>query len=112
MTLNEYQEQAQRTAKITTSKRDKIINGYMGLNGEASECIDLLKKHMFQGHSLNKLKLMEECGDALWYVQELANGLGYTLEEVALYNLDKLKSRYPEGFTPERSIHRKEGDQE
>ena len=108
MTLDEYQFAAQRTAQITNNTRDKIINGCMGLNGEAGECIDLLKKHLYQGHPLDKEKLMDECSDVLWYVAELAAGLGYSLEEVARHNIGKLKKRYPDGFDPERSIHRKE----
>ena len=112
MTLNEYQDLAQVTAQITDIMEDKIINGCMGMNGEAGECIDLLKKYLFQGHKLNKDKLMDECGDVLWYVAETARGLGYTLQEVAEHNIIKLKTRYPEGFDSWHSIHRKEGDQE
>lgn len=112
MTLNEYQDLAQVTAQITDIMEDKVINGCMGMNGEAGECIDLLKKYLFQGHTLNKEKLMDECGDVLWYIAETAKGLGYTLDEVAEHNIAKLKARYPEGFDAWHSIHRKEGDQE
>ena len=108
MTLNEYQNLAQRTAQITKTGKDKIINGCMGLNGEAGECIDILKKHMFQGHDLDALKLIDECSDVLWYVAELATGLGVSLDTVARHNIEKLRKRYPEGFDPDRSIHREE----
>ena len=50
--------------------------------------------------------MAEEGGDLLWYIAELASGLGITLEELAQRNVDKLKGRYPDGFDPERSIHR------
>lgn len=108
MNMNEYQQLAQRTAQITTNKRDKIINGCMGLNGESGECIDLLKKHLFQGHPLDRDKLIDECSDVLWYVAELATGLDISLEKVAEHNIEKLRNRYPDGFDPERSIHRNE----
>ena len=51
MTLNEYQKEAMRTASGVTSASDDnlLLNGAMGLNGEAGEVIDILKKHMFQG---------------------------------------------------------------
>jgi NTP pyrophosphatase (non-canonical NTP hydrolase) len=50
--------------------------------------------------------MIEELGDVLWYCAELACGLGVTLDEVAMRNIDKLRRRYPEGFDAERSINR------
>lgn len=108
MTLNEYQELAQRTARPDATGMDKITNGCMGMCGEAGECIDLLKKHLQQKHALDTEKLLDECGDVLWYVVELATGLGVSLETVAQHNIGKLRKRYPDGFSPERSINRVE----
>lgn len=108
MTMNYYQRLAQRTCNITHTFSAKIENGCMGLNGEAGECIDLLKKYLYQGHELDKDKMIEELGDVLWYCAELATGLGVTLEKVAQRNIDKLRRRYPEGFDPERSVYREE----
>ena len=78
----------------------------MGLNGEAGECIDVLKKHDFQGHVLATDKILDELGDVLWYVVESAVGMGTTLEDVAQHNIAKLRARYPEGFSADRSINR------
>lgn len=75
MTMNEYQQLAQRTCNITHTRSSKIENGCMGLNGEAGECIDLLKKYLYQGHELDREKMIEELGDVLWYCAELAEGL-------------------------------------
>mgnify|MGYP004694665379 CR=1 FL=1 len=52
--------------------------------------------------------IAEKLGDVLWYVAQLATGLGVTLEYVAQHNVDKLLARYPDGFDSENSIHRKE----
>lgn len=82
----------------------------MGLNGEAGECIDMVKKHLFQGHELNKDKLVKELGDVSWYLAISAEALGVSLEEVMQRNVDKLMERYPDGFDPEKSLHRKPGD--
>ena len=103
MRMNEYQTLAQRTCNITNTVGDKIENGCMGLCGEAGECIDLMKKARFQGHELDREKMIEELGDVLWYCAELACGLGVTLEEVAERNITKLRRRYPDGFDAERS---------
>ena len=106
MEMIEYQHLAQRTANPKLEELDRIRNGCYGLCGEAGECIDLLKKHEFQGHELNKEKLLDELGDVLWYIAQTAVGIGTTLEEVAQHNIGKLRARYPEGFSSDRSINR------
>lgn len=110
MTGNEYQCLALRTAS-SSQPDDHILNGVMGLNGEAGECIDLVKKWRFQGHPLDARKLMDELGDVLWYVAITASGLSYGLDEIMQHNIDKLRLRYPDGFDAERSIHR-EGERD
>ena len=109
MTLNDYQKAAERTSGNLTSW-DKIRNGCYGLNGEAGECIDILKKVEFQGHTFDPNKLLDALGDVLWYVAQTATGLGVTLDYVAQHNVDKLMKRYPDGFDSERSVHRPEYD--
>lgn len=109
MTINEYQELALRTANPeNTSKRNLLINGVMGLNGEAGECIDIVKKHLFQGHELDKEKLADELSDVSWYLAIASYAIGWELEEIFRHNIDKLKKRYPNGFEAERSVHREE----
>lgn len=103
MTLNEYQNLAQRTSN---DQADKVLNGCMGMCGESGECIDILKKTINQGHTLDVDKLVEEIGDVLWYVAETASGLGVTLSEIAHANIAKLQNRYPDGFDPDKSINR------
>jgi NTP pyrophosphatase (non-canonical NTP hydrolase) len=105
MTFDEYQANAQRTSS-TKTKPDKLLNGVMGLNGEAGECIDIVKKHLFQGHELDEDNLIDEISDVLWYCAELASGLGVSLGDIAQHNVDKLVKRYPDGFSAERSINR------
>lgn len=53
MTPNEYQKEALRTASGMSKEYPRILNGLMGLNGEAGECIDILKKHLYQGHAFD-----------------------------------------------------------
>lgn len=112
MTLNEYQREAMRTASGMCAKcsDNLLLNGAMGLNGEAGEVIDLLKKHMFQGHELDKGHIAKELGDCLWYIAIAAEGAGYTLDAIADMNVKKLRKRYPDGFEAEKSIHRPEND--
>lgn len=107
MTANNYQQAALRTADADTPG-DLLMNGVMGLNGEAGECIDMVKKAVFQGHKLDFEKLAEELGDVAWYLAVTAHSIGYDLETILKMNVKKLKKRYPDGFDADRSINRKE----
>ena len=106
MTINEYQELALRTLNPALGKKDVLINGVMGLCGEAGEAIDLVKKHLHQGHPLDREALLKELGDVAWYLAETACALDADLESVLAANIEKLRQRYPEGFEAERSIER------
>ena len=108
MKINEYQELAMRTLNQKLDKKDVLINGVMGLCGEAGEAIDIVKKHLAQGHELDKEKLIKELGDVAWYLAETAYALDIDLETVFKLNIEKLKRRYPEGFEKEKSISRNE----
>jgi NTP pyrophosphatase (non-canonical NTP hydrolase) len=66
----------------------------------------LVKKHFYQDGREIIQNLKDEAGDVLWYVVEVISAMGWTLEEVAQHNVDKLKRRYPEGFSADRSLHR------
>ena len=108
MTFNEYQKLAMTTLNPELSQKDTLVNGVMGLCGEAGEVIDLVKKHLHQGHELDREAIKKELGDIAWYLAETAYVLGFSLEEVFQGNIEKLKMRYPEGFSVEASINRTE----
>lgn len=53
MTINEYQKDVLRTESqaIETCITDsRLLQGLLGLSGEAGECVEILKKHLFQAH--------------------------------------------------------------
>lgn len=120
ITPNEYQKAALRT--LNTKELDShelgekvfvnaaLVNGLIGLNGEAGEALDILKKYLFHNHPLDKEHLAKELGDVAWYLAVSASGLGYSLEEIMEMNVAKLKGRYPDGFETELSMNRKVGD--
>ena len=89
---------------------DLLMNGVMGLCGESGECVDIVKKHLFQKHDLDKEHLAKELGDVAWYLAVTAEAIGYDLNTILQMNVKKLRDRYPNGFESERSKHRKEGD--
>ena len=106
LTANDYQKKAMATLNPALSKQDVLLNGVMGLCGEAGECIDLVKKHLHQGHPLDSEKLAKELGDVAWYLAETAWALDLPLESILRGNLEKLKKRYPQGFDSEKSMNR------
>jgi len=110
MTINEYQKLAMTTLNPNLSQKDVLINGVMGLCGEAGEAIDIVKKHLAQGHPLDREKLIKELGDIAWYLAETATALDVSLESVLEGNIEKLRRRYPEGFCSEQSVHRDHDD--
>lgn len=103
MNLNEYQKLAGRTANL---KDEALTNFALGVAGEAGEVADLVKKHVFHGHPLDREEMIKELGDVLWYVSQLAAWMGIELNEVARKNIEKLMLRYPNGFSKEASQER------
>ncbi len=108
MTVNEYQRLAMATLNPALSKKDVLINSVMGLCGEAGEAIDIVKKHLAQGHELDREALAKELGDVAWYLAEAATALDMELEDILAANIEKLRRRYPAGFSAEGSINRNE----
>ena len=106
MEINEYQLLAMRTLNKELDKKEVLTNSVMGLCGESGEACDLVKKHLFHGHELDRDALIKELGDVAWYLAEAATAIEIDLSEVFERNIEKLKKRYPEGFSEERSINR------
>ena len=111
MTINEYQNAALRTAQTDKlTARELLLNSALGLCGESGEVADLLKKYHFQGHNLDLDHVAKELGDISWYLAVGAYAIGYDLETILQMNVDKLKARYPNGFSVDRSLHRAKND--
>lgn len=111
MTINEYQALAMRTASgMNYENYGMLMNGALGLCGESGEVADLVKKATFQGHELDVEHVAKELGDVAWYLAVSATAIGVDLETIMKMNIDKLRKRYPDGFSSERSQHREAGD--
>lgn len=98
MTFDEYQKQSKSTAQYSDFfKSAPWVYLALGLAGEAGEVVDKLKK---VGRNNNgvftdeaKLELQKEFGDVLWYLSQLCEELGLSLDEVARLNRAKLEDR-------------------
>lgn len=87
--------------KKRLSKEDtiRLLHAGMGLTTESGEFVDVLKKHIFYGKSIDLVNLAEEAGDIFWYLSIVCNVLGVSFESVQEKNIAKLRARYPEKFT-------------
>ncbi len=108
MDWEQYRQDVFRTVRPDLEAKDRLLSGALGLCGEAGEVADQLKKHFFHGHPLDQAKLSSELGDVLWYWVLLCDTLGLSMESVVAGNVEKLRRRYPDGFSTEHSINRPE----
>lgn len=107
---------AERTAPAKDQpipgEQANLLLAAIGLGGETGEILELIKKHVFHGHPLDRDRIVKEMGDAEWYTSYLRRLVGVSLEEVHERNIEKLSLRYPEGFfSSERSMNRAAGDE-
>lgn len=119
----EYQELAMRTNDGKSEKRlwqntqehnfyktADLLNGVLGLTGEAGEVADLVKKGIFHQKGIDETHLKKEIGDVMWYVAMICESCGFSLDDVMETNVEKLKARYPDGFDVKRANNRAKGD--
>ncbi len=101
MTFEEYEATALTTVLSTGDSFKDLLHWVLGLNGEAGEVAEKLKKIIRDKNSViteeDKQELAKEIGDVLWYLAVFAHDLGVPLEQIAQQNLDKLKSRKDRG---------------
>lgn len=121
MELNKYQEQAMKTCMPTSENFSYMMLNLVGEVGEfASKVAKAIRKDMvYVGHKIDKPdcsliyinvdkesgtyckvldeELKKELGDILWQVSGLASVMGWSLDDIAQQNLDKLASRQQRG---------------
>ena len=109
MHMNVYQALASRTVDRSLDRYEMTLHALFGMAAEIGELHGIYQK-VDQGHDLDYTHLKKEVGDVLWFIAEFCMANGWMLADIAKMNIDKLRERYPVGFDPERSLHRKEGD--
>lgn len=88
----------------------EVVMGCLGLSGEVGELNDMVKKFIFHGTMMDSEHFKKELGDIMWYIALICYACGYDLDDILQLNVDKLKARYPEGFSEYLANHRQEGD--
>lgn len=89
MNFNEYQ-QLTKTTRLASADPGYIV---LGLVGEVGELYGYLAKSVRDGYEPEQKKLLGEMGDILWFFTEMCSDMGFQLNDVASYNLEKLAKR-------------------
>jgi len=83
------------------SMRDRISSLTIGLAEESGEVCGVVRSHLFRDKRDIRQLLLEELGDTLFFIACLADTFGFSLDDLIIANMDKLRKRYPqhtEGF--------------
>lgn len=113
MKANEYIKNAIRTEcgdydfSATNGVSPRVEHAVMGVVTEAGEMMSALKKTKIYAKELDKINLIEEVGDVMWYLALLADELGVSFEEIWDKNIRKLKVRFPEKYHEDLALNRK-----
>ena len=107
MKLSDYSAQAISTDLFDGNNQDidshALLEKMFGLSGETGEFAEKIKKILRdkdgKASDEDKKELAKELGDILWYVNSVGLYLGFSLEEIAQMNLDKVLSRKQRGVT-------------
>jgi NTP pyrophosphatase (non-canonical NTP hydrolase) len=103
---DDYIIEAMRTLRDHSSLHFQLNHALQGLISETGEIADTIKKHVIYDQTLDVGNIEEEIGDLMWYIALLCYVNGISLEVAMTRNIDKLRKRYPEKFTPEAAAAR------
>ena len=108
--FNDYQKKALTTAKSKGDELKDIMHWVLGVNGEAGEIAEKVKKIIRDKDGVfsaeDKQQIAGEIGDVLWYLAVLSHQLGIDFEQVAANNLKKLSDRKNRGVIGDSGDHR------
>lgn len=136
LTFAAYQHETARTggSDLVPGNEDRGLNAAaLGLAGESSEALavvnlalieaivaqmsvhagmfaDIVKKSQHMGVPLDTAKLRKELGDVQWYASHACNVMRWDLGEIAMENIAKLRTRYPDGFSVKACIERRDAE--
>lgn len=94
-----YQREAMRTKDQSSSGVEQFKCSALGIAGESGEICELVKKLLYHHKMMSKQQLVQEMGDLLWYIALMADAIEVDLSEIMSININKLRLRYPNGFS-------------
>lgn len=106
MKLEKYQILALRTMAQLSTKEQDNIHMILGMTTEIGELADVFKKKLAYGKEIDQINVQEEIGDIMWYLVNLCNINGWSLEDIMENNIDKLRVRFPNKFNQKDALVR------
>ena len=106
VTPSTFQNHVEKLFVAKTDPLERKLHAAVGIAGEAGEILDALKKAWVYGKPLDTENILEEAGDILFYLQAMLTECGFSIPDAMAHNIDKLKKRYPEGWSPTAAIAR------
>lgn len=110
MQFTEYQHEAYQNLKTHTDLKDEILDYVVSLSEEVGEVASIIKHHYYGQEDINIEELAKEIGDVLWYLSALSSSTNINLDTIAKINIGKLKHRYNNSFSVDKSKARHENE--
>lgn len=99
MKLNDYQTEARKTAIFPND--NSIVYLALALTEESGEAAGKIKKILRDKNGIfteeDYKAIALELGDCMWYIANFAHVLGYSLEDIAKLNIEKIQRRKKNG---------------
>jgi NTP pyrophosphatase (non-canonical NTP hydrolase) len=106
--LEEYRDFVSERAKQMATTTEDLLHSAIGISGEGGEILDAVKKEWVYNKPIDTENLEEELGDVLFYVQMFCNILETNMEQLIRQNMEKLRKRYPDGYSDLAAQERKD----
>lgn len=99
-------ESSTQAALNLSIEKMRLLHSMLGVITEAAEYVETLWPHIHADQPLDVTNLRAESGDLNWYLQIPASIFDWSLVGTLEVCLQKLKARYPDGFTSDRALNR------
>lgn len=91
---------------VADSFTKDLVHMAMGIAGEAGEVLELVKKIYAYGKPIDRESIIKELGDLEFYLTGFRAVLGLSRNEILYANMEKLKRRYPQGYSDKAAVER------
>jgi NTP pyrophosphatase (non-canonical NTP hydrolase) len=104
--ITDFHEHVRRLFIKPDDATGRSLHAAVGISGEAGELLGMVKANWIYGREFDHDNMLEECGDLLFYIAAMLDTNGLTLHHAMQNNYDKLKKRYPDGYTDKAANER------